>query len=106
MVEFFITPDRLIRSIRVGVASPVRLVREGLVLALRGRVGIAELHAFALDPKGLADASRNDLDVVLLDIAGTAPEPAAQALKTACPAAKLVAFALTEIDSNVFACAA
>jgi two-component system nitrate/nitrite response regulator NarL len=93
------------RPVRVAIASAVRLVREGLSGALCRRAGIAELHTFALDAEGMIGVARMAPDVVLVDLSGTTPEAAAQTLRAACPEARLVAFALAEIDHDVFACA-
>jgi DNA-binding NarL/FixJ family response regulator len=90
----------------VAVASAVRLVREGLSITLRGRDNLAELCAVDLDAEGLAALARMAPDVILVDLGGASPAEVARKLQAACPAARLVAFALAEIDHDVFACAA
>ena len=98
--------SELLRPVRLAVASAVRLVREGLGATLRGRPGIAELRAFTIDGDGLLRIAHMSPDVILVDMAGTTSDVAARTFRHACPAARLVAFALTEIDHEVFACAA
>jgi DNA-binding NarL/FixJ family response regulator len=94
------------QDIRVAVVSDVRLVREGVTIALRGRDGIAELCAVDLGADGLAAVAQMAPDVILVDLGGALPRAVARQLKAACPTARLVAFALAEIDHEVFACAA
>jgi DNA-binding NarL/FixJ family response regulator len=90
----------------VVVASGVRLVREGLSGSLRNLESIAALHAVGFNPTELETVAQLAPDVVLVDLYGTTPVAAAQVLRAACPSARLVAFALTEIADDVFACAA
>ncbi len=92
--------------IRLVIASPVRLVREGLVATLRGRDRIVVVAAVGLDQEGVATIVTTELDVVLVDLGQTDAVTAARLLRAARPEAKLVAFALDEIDTDVFACAA
>jgi DNA-binding NarL/FixJ family response regulator len=93
-------------GIRVIIASSVRLVREGLALSLRGRERLTLIDAVNLDPSGLARIAEVKPDVVLLDLAHADAAETARLLNAASPDTKLVAFALAEIDDNVFACAA
>lgn len=90
----------------VVVASAVRLVREGLSASLRGRDGIAALHAIGLDDGWPALVARLAPEIVLVDLHGAAIAATGQVLRAACPTARLVAFALDEVDDHVFACAA
>lgn len=99
-------PTQSTGTIRVAVASTVRLVREGLSIALRGREGIGDALAVDLDADGLATAARAEPDVILVDLRGALPATVARLLKAACPTARLVAFGLSETDRDVFACAA
>src|SRR5262245_25814723 len=92
--------------IRLVIASPVRLVREGLGASLHGRDGITVVAAVSLDAQGIARIAAAEPDVVLVDLGQTDAVSAARLLRRACPEAKLVAFALDEIDADVFACAA
>ena len=93
-------------SLRIGIASAVRLVREGLVLSLRNRESIAAVDAFDIDLDGLERLVALAPHVILIDIGHAETATAARRLKIACGSAKLVAFALTEVDEEVFACAA
>jgi two-component system nitrate/nitrite response regulator NarL len=93
-------------NIRVAIASPVHLVREGLAASLRGRRGLALVDTVDLDPRGMARINDAKPDVVLVDLGQTAPAAAARLIKEASPGCKLVAFALDETGDQVFACAA
>lgn len=90
----------------VAIVSRVRLVRDGLTASLQAREGIAELHAIDLDRNGLEELARIAPQVVLVDLHGAGPSASVQLLRSACPAARLVAFAVEEVDETVFACAA
>lgn len=92
--------------LRLVIASSVRLVREGLAASLHGREGVAVVDAISLDPAGVARIARAQPEVVLVDLGQTQPIPAARLIRSVSPDAKLVAFALDEIDADVFACAA
>jgi two-component system, NarL family, nitrate/nitrite response regulator NarL len=98
-------PDLRADNARLIVVSSVRFVREGLALSLRGRKGMVVVDAVTLDPQGVARIADVAPDVVLVDLARADAATAAKLLKAACPEAKLVAFALAEIDDDVFACA-
>ena len=98
--------SRSAASIRLVIASPVRLVREGLAASLHGRDGVEVIDAVSVDSHGVARIVAAAPDVVLVDLGQTDVVAAARLLKTATPAAKLVAFALDEVDADVFACAA
>src|SRR5262245_18953707 len=99
------SPATAVTQIRLVIASPVSLVREGLAMSLHGHAGVEVIDAVSLDAAGLARIVAADPDVVLVDLGQTDPVAAAQLLRGACPAAKLAAFALDEIDADVFACA-
>ena len=93
-------------NVRVAIASPVHLVREGLAASLRGRRGLALVDTVDLDPRGMARITDTKPDVVLVDLGQTAPAAAARLIKEASPGCKLVAFGLDETGDQVFACAA
>jgi DNA-binding NarL/FixJ family response regulator len=99
-------PFRNVASIQLVIASPVRLVREGLAASLHGRDTIEIVDAVSMDAQGMARIAAATPNVVLVDIGQIDVATAAQLLKAAAPAAKLVAFALDEVDADVFACAA
>jgi two-component system nitrate/nitrite response regulator NarL len=92
--------------IRLVIASPVRLVREGLRASLHDRDGIYVVDAVSLDAHGIARIAAAEPDVILVDLGQTDAVTAARLMRGACPETKLVAFALDEIDTGVFACAA
>jgi two-component system nitrate/nitrite response regulator NarL len=92
--------------VRVAIASAVRLVRESLILTLCDRDDIIAADAVGLDQEGIARIAELRPDVVLVDLGHTDVAAITGLLKVACPDAKLVAFALAEIDDDVFACAA
>jgi two-component system nitrate/nitrite response regulator NarL len=93
-------------AIRLIIASPVHLVRDGLAAALRGRDGIIVLDAVDLGPLGIARIADANPDVVLVDAGPAGSVATARLIKTASPGAKLVAFALDETEDDVLACAA
>jgi two-component system, NarL family, nitrate/nitrite response regulator NarL len=95
-----------VTDIRVIIASPVRLVREGMVASLRGRDGVVVADAVDMDPLGIARIADAKPDVVLVDLGEKDPVAIVRLIKAADPRAKLVAFPLDEIDDQVFACAA
>jgi DNA-binding NarL/FixJ family response regulator len=82
------------------------LVREGLVASLRDRDGIIVVAAVNLDSEGIARIAALAPDVVLVDLGYADGSAMARLLQSACSEAKLVAFALAEIEDDVFACAA
>jgi two-component system, NarL family, nitrate/nitrite response regulator NarL len=95
-------------NIRLVIASPVRLVREGLAATLRGREGVVVADVVDLGPPGIARITDAEPDVVLVDAGetDTVTVSAARLITSACPGAKLVAFGLDEVDERVFTCAA
>jgi two-component system nitrate/nitrite response regulator NarL len=93
-------------AVRLIIASSVRLVREGLTESLRGRAGLVVVDAVNLDAAGLARIAEAAPDVVLVDLAQRDAATTARLVKAAGARAKLLAFALAEIDDDVFACAA
>src|ERR1700732_226210 len=93
-------------NVRVIIASPVRLVREGMVASLRGREGVVVADAVDMDPPGMETIADAELDVVLVDVGERDPISVGRLIKAANPGAKLVAFPVDEIDDRVFACAA
>ena len=89
--------------IRLVIASPVRLVREGLAASLHGRDGVSVVDAVSLDAQGIDRIAAAAPDAVLVDLGQTDALATARLLRSASPEAKLVAFALDEIDAGVFA---
>lgn len=100
-------PDpTLARAVRLIIASSVRLVREGLVLSLRDRSDLILIDSVNLDAAGLARVAETKPDLVLLDLARANATQCARLLNAASPNSKLVAFALAEVNDDVFDCAA
>jgi DNA-binding NarL/FixJ family response regulator len=62
--------------------------------------------AVSLDAQGIARIVAVEPDVVLVDVGQSDAVATARRLRSASPQTKLVAFALDEIDTDVFACAA
>src|ERR1700730_15909975 len=95
-------------NIRLVIASPVRLVREGLAATLRGRDGVVVADVVDLGPPGIARITDAEPDVILVDAGetDTVTVSAARLITSAYPGAKLVAFGLDEVDERVFTCAA
>lgn len=100
------SPVAVSSYIRVAIASPVHLVREGLAAALQGRPGVLLVDTVDVDPRGMARIADTKPDVVLVDLGQTTPAAAARLIKEASPGCKLVAFGLDETGDQVFACAA
>jgi two-component system, NarL family, nitrate/nitrite response regulator NarL len=94
------------QPVRVAIASNVRLVREGLSLGLAGRPDIVVVGAAGMEPPGLDRIGACAPDVVLADLGGGDAVGIGRRLRAACPGAKLVTFALAEVEQDVFACAA
>ncbi len=92
------------RVTRTVVASDVRLVREALATSLARREGL-ELSVLPADATDLLERlPALSADVILLDMnARGAFELAGRILATA-PNAKLVAFAVTEVERDIVAC--
>lgn len=91
---------------RLVIASPVRLIREGLAASFQGRQGVVVVDTVDFDPLGLTRIAAAAPDVVLVDLTRADMVATVRKLKLACPGAKLVAFGLDEVDDDVFACAA
>jgi DNA-binding NarL/FixJ family response regulator len=97
---------KLETNIRLIIASSMRVVRDSLAAGLRDRDGLVVVDTVDLGPQGIAKIRDAQPDVVLVDLGQADPVTAARVIEDASPGAKLVAFALDEIDENVFACAA
>jgi DNA-binding NarL/FixJ family response regulator len=93
-------------AVRVVVVSPIRLVREGLATILGKHDEVALLAAVDLDEAAVAGIAALQPDVMLVDLSGRDPLAGTGTLRRAVPLAKLVAFAVDEVNEHVFACAA
>lgn len=88
-------------QIRVFVLAEIRFYREGLARFLSAQPGV-EVVGTAQDAAITVDSFRRTrLDVVLLDLAGTAGVDAARALAAVAPAAGIVALAVGEDEREV-----
>ena len=94
------------KTIRLIIASPVHLVRDGLAATLRCRADVIVVDVIDLGPQGIAKIANAQPDVVLVDLGQTDPTTAARVIKAVSPSAKLVAFGLDETNDHVFTCAA
>ena len=99
-------PASALPPIRLAIASAVRLVRESLALTLVDRPDITILNSVNLEPAGIARIAELAPDVVLVDLGHFDVVTVTRLIKVACTEAKLVAFALAEVDDDVLACAA
>jgi DNA-binding NarL/FixJ family response regulator len=64
--------------IRVAIASPVHLVREGRAAGLQGRPGVLLVDTVDADHRAMARIAGTTPDVVLVDLGQTAPAAAAR----------------------------
>jgi DNA-binding NarL/FixJ family response regulator len=92
--------------LRLFIVSGVRLVREGLVRSLRRRNGVIVLGAVDFSPEAIACIVPARPDVIAIDLANAEGLDAARRLRVQSPVSKLVAFAVAEVEEEVFACAA
>jgi DNA-binding NarL/FixJ family response regulator len=87
------------------VVADVRLYREGLCNALSRRGNfIVEGEASSLE-SALRIIASTPPGVVVLDMAAGGSLEIARAINRSAPAVKIVAFAVEEVDRNIFACA-
>lgn len=89
-------------GIRVLVVAEVRLYREGLAAVLGGEDHIEVVGAAPTTPP---DAGVLRPDVVLVDVAGADDLGAVRDLRTAVPAAQVIALAVPDREGAVVACA-
>ena len=97
---------RLVRSATsIVVVADVRLYREGLCNALSRREDfVVDGEATSVE-SAVRSVTSVHPDVVVLDMATKGSLDIARAINRSAPAVKIVAFALEELDRNVFACA-
>jgi DNA-binding NarL/FixJ family response regulator len=89
-------------SLRILVLSDVQLCREGLALILTRH---ADVIGSASSPTDLGEIAALVPDVVLLDVSNTGALALAKRLHAAIPSAKIIAFALADVDEEIVACA-
>jgi two-component system nitrate/nitrite response regulator NarL len=97
------TPSRDPRQ-RLFVLSDIRLLREGLVLALSKEPSVLALGSsdFSLSPTVIAELRP---DIILLDAAKLGNLELSLSLRQVLPGSKIVAFAVADIDDDIIACA-
>ncbi len=88
---------------RVFILSNVRLLREGLVLALSHQAGIEVVGSS--DATLLNEVADSRPDVVLLDVSSPAILESATFLRRLIPDVKIVALGVAEVEQVVLACA-
>lgn len=93
------------KQIRVIIVSDVRLYREGLASTLRGHSTIEVLESLQATAQSLEAISRLDADVVLIDLTTQDSFTIVRAVTTNAPDARIVALAVSDVDSEVIACA-
>lgn len=87
------------------VVADVRLYREGLHNALSRRENFVIKGEATSIESVLPLVTSNQADVVVLDMATQNGLEIARAINRSAPAVKIVAFAVEEVDRNIFACA-
>ena len=98
-------PDLAPSLTAIVVVADVRLYREGLCNALRRQENfVIEGEAASLE-SALRVVTSTHPDVVVLDMATQASLDIARAINRSAPDVKIVAFAVEEVDRNIFACA-
>lgn len=91
--------------IRVLIVADIRLYREGLAQVL-GRTGHLEIvGAVGVGDEVLANVARCAPDIVLMDLAIADCAAIIGAMRGVSPQVRVVAFAVSEVESDVLACA-
>jgi len=90
---------------RLLILSDVRLYREGLLWSLAQQQSLEILGAADLSKMAVARVIGLQPDAILLDIGAPESFDVAKALGASLPTLKIVAFAVSEIDDLVLACA-
>ncbi len=88
------------------ILSDVRLYREGLALCLSRQPSVAVLGFAESNAQALAQVTARKPDIVVLDIAGPGSFEFAKSLNGLLPEVKIIAFAVSEVEHEVLACAA
>ena len=90
---------------RAFIVSNVRLVREALAQSLARSPRLAIVGVGAAHQPAIAEAIAARPNVVLLDMSTSTNYDLARAIIAAVPCVKVIAFAVTDIDRDVIACA-
>jgi len=93
------------RKPRVSVLSDVRLYREALLMSMRRLQAFEMLGADELSHAGVARVVGLQPDSVILDIGAGESFATARLLRVSLPTVSVVAFAVTEIEHLILACA-
>jgi DNA-binding NarL/FixJ family response regulator len=97
-------PVRTARA-RIFLLSDVRLYREGLLWRLEQQQDLEVLGAADFSRVSVGQVVELQPDVIILDIGGPNAVGLAKSLAISVPSGKMVAFAMSEIDHLVLACA-
>jgi DNA-binding NarL/FixJ family response regulator len=97
-------PGRGVKA-RVFLLSEVRLYREGLLSSLARQQAFEVLGAADMSNAAVARVIGLRPEVIILDISAPNSFPFAKSLGISLPSAKIIAFAVSEIDHLVLACA-
>ena len=93
------------RAIRVLIVADVRLYREGLAASLVSREQLLVIATCASRADALAQIERLNADVVVIDMAARESLELIADLRRLRPAAKILAFAVAEVTSEILDCA-
>lgn len=94
------------RCLRLYVISGVRLVRDGLIRYIRRRKDMDLVGCADFSEAGTQSILDARPDVGLIDLANSEGLVVARTLRSRAPTLKLVAFSVTDVEEEVFACAA
>ena len=92
-------------AIRVLVVTDVRLYQEGLAQVLRDREQMRVVGSAGYREDALARVRALAPDIVLLDVAMAGSLELVRAIMELAPGVKIVAFAVTDVDEDIFSCA-
>lgn len=90
---------------RVYILGNVRLFREGIASSLSRRPDLSVVGASDMSPTTLARLVEHNPDVIVLDLVTSGSMNIAKLLVRHLPLVKIVAFAVSEVDEQVLACA-
>jgi two-component system nitrate/nitrite response regulator NarL len=93
------------RRARLYILSDVKLYREALLLSLMRLQALEMVGAADLSDAAVARAIGSQPDAIMLDIGAVGSLSTAQLLRIGLPTVKVIAFAVSEIDNLVVACA-
>jgi two-component system nitrate/nitrite response regulator NarL len=88
------------------VISDVRLYREGLVRSLSRQPAVTVIGAADASPAAISEMIGHKPDVVILDVGGPGSFEFASAVNLHLTEVKIIAFAVSDVESELLACAA